>query len=102
MLQCTPAAAATLEEVRQQNAIPGDFGIRLFAARSPEGDVGLGVDFAEQPAEGDEVTEQHGTKLIVAPEISEQLSSLILDVVPDPSANGDAPPQLVLRPSSEG
>ena len=101
MLQCTPAAAATLEDVRERNAIPGNFGIRLFPASSPEGEVGLGLDFAEQPAEGDQVVKQHGTTLMVAPEISDQLSDLVLDVVPDPSSNGHGQPQLVLRPNSD-
>lgn len=100
MLQCTPAAAATLEQVREQNAIPTDVGIRLFPARSPEGEVTLGIDFTE-PAADDQVTEQHGTTLIVAAEISEQLADFTLDVVPDPSTDGAAPPQLVLRPSDE-
>jgi Fe-S cluster assembly iron-binding protein IscA len=99
MLQCTPAAAATLEEVRRQNDLPDEFGVRVFAAQSPEGEVGLGIDFA-QPVAGDEVTEQHGTTLIVASDLQEQLAELTLDVVPDPAANGGAP-QLVLRPTGQ-
>lgn len=101
MLQCTPAAAATLQEVRAQNDIPETFGVRLFAARSPEGEVGLGIDFTDEPAEGDQVTQQHGTTLIVAPEVSEQVSELLLDVVPDPSSDGSGGAQLVLRRSGE-
>jgi Fe-S cluster assembly iron-binding protein IscA len=101
MLQCTPAAAATLEQVREQNSIPENFGVRLFAAQSPEGGVGLGIGFAEQPTEGDEVTQQHGSTLYVAPEVSDELSDVTLDVRPDPSSNGEAAPQLVLRPTSE-
>jgi Fe-S cluster assembly iron-binding protein IscA len=101
MLQCTPAAVATLQQVREQNSIPETFGVRLFAARSPEGGVGLGIGFVEQPAEGDEITQQHGSTLIVAREVSDELSELTLDVIPDPSNNGQEGPQLVLRPSSE-
>jgi Fe-S cluster assembly iron-binding protein IscA len=100
MLTCTPAAAASLEEVRKQNLYPDELGVRIFPAQSPEGEVGLGIDFA-QPAEGDRVTEQHGTTLIVDPELDEQLAELTLDVVPDPSGNGNASPQLVLRPREE-
>ena len=101
MLTCTPAAAASLEEVRKQNLYPDELGVRIFAAQTPEGEVGLGIDFAP-PAEGDRVTEQHGTTLIVDPELDEQLSELTLDVVPDPAGNGNASPQLVLRPCDEG
>lgn len=97
MLQCTPAAAATLEEVRRQNQIPEGHGVRLFPAPTPEGEVGLGVDFTAEPQADDAVTEQHGTTLIVAADINEQLDGLTLDVVPDPSADGNGAPQLVLR-----
>lgn len=102
MLRCTPTAAATLRKVREDNAIPHSYGVRLFAATTPDGDVGLGVDFAAEPAAGDQVTEQHGTTLMVAPELSEQLTNQTLDVVPDPSMDGHGPPQLVLRPTDDG
>jgi Fe-S cluster assembly iron-binding protein IscA len=98
MLECTATAAAALEDVRKQNGFPDDFGVRIHPAQTPDGEVGLGIDFA-QPADGDQVTEQHGTTLIVDPEISDQLSELTLDLVPDPASNGNASPQLVLRPT---
>ena len=101
MLQCTPAAALTLQRVRENNDVPDGFGVRLFAASTPDGGIGLGIDFTPEPAAGDQVTEQHGTKLMVAPEITEQLDDLTLDVVSDPSADGQETPQLVLRPSDE-
>lgn len=99
MLQCTPTAAATLDEVRRRNDLPEEYGVRVAAAPGPDGGVALSISFAEGPAEGDQVAEQHGTTLIVAPEIAEQVSEMTLDVVPDPSANGQSAPQLVLRPS---
>lgn len=98
MLQCTRAAADTLDKVRSQQGLPESFGIRLFPSEVTDGQVGLGLEFAETPAEGDQVTEQHGTRVIVAPEIADELAELTLDVVPDPSSNGNAAPQLVLRP----
>ena len=100
MLQCTQAAAMTLDRVRAEQGLPGTFGVRLFPAEAPEG-VMLGMTFTDTAKEGEEVTEQHGTRLIVAPELASQVADLTLDVVPDPSANGDAPPQLVLRPSAD-
>ena len=102
MLQCTPTAAATLENVRAANDIPDDFGVRVFAAQAPDGSVGLGIDFRAEPAAGDAVTEQHGTTIMVAPELADQLSDVTLDVVPDPTADGNGEPQLVLRPQGEG
>lgn len=99
MLQCTPTAAATLDEVRRSNELPDDVGVRLAASRSPEGEVGLSISFTDTPIEGDQVTHQHGTTLIVASEVSDELDGMTLDVVPDAEADGDAAPQLVLRPS---
>lgn len=100
MLQCTPSAAAALQELRERNAIPGN-GVRFFPVQSADGEVGLGIDFTDQPSAGDAVIQQHGTTVIIAPEISEQLANLTLDVMPDPSRNGERPAQLVLRPSDE-
>ena len=99
MLQCTPAAAAVLDEARRRNSLPDTFGVRVFAAQSPQGEVGLGIDFVEEPAANDQVTHQHGTKLMVAPEVSAELEELTLDVRSDPSADGQAPAELVLRRS---
>lgn len=101
MLQCTRAAADTLEQVRSQQGLPEGVGIRLFPSEVTDGRVGLGLEFADTPAEGDQVTEQHGTRVIVAPEIAEELADLTLDVIPDPSSNGQSAPQLVLRPRTE-
>jgi Fe-S cluster assembly iron-binding protein IscA len=100
MLRCTASAAAVLQELRERNSIPGN-GVRLFAVRSSGGDIRLGMNFTDQPSAGDEVTQQHGTTVIVAPEIAQQVAKLTLDVVPDPSSNGERSPQLVLRPSDE-
>ena len=103
MLQCTPAAVASLEQVREQQGLPEDYGLRLFPAETPEGDVTLGLGFAQAPELGDLVEEQGGTRLFVAPEIADELSDMTLDVYPDPSNNGHGPPQLILRrPDEEG
>lgn len=102
MLQCTPTAAATLDAVRKRNDLPDEYGVRIAAAPSPEGGVGLAISFTEVPADGDQVTQQHGTTLIVAPEVSDQLAEMTLDVIPDPTANGQSSPQLVLRPTNQG
>lgn len=97
MIQCTRAAAATLDQTRIEHGVPVEFGVRLFAAQSAEGEVGLGLEFRPEPLDGDEVAEQFGTRIMVAPEVADQLSDVTLDVIPDPSSNGDRRPQLVLR-----
>ena len=97
MIQCTRAAAATLDQVREQQGVPSNFGVRLFAAPAPQGQVALGLEFAPGPVEGDEVVEQFGTRLMVAPEVVDQLGDVTLDVVHDPSPNGNGTAQLVIR-----
>lgn len=101
MLQCTPAAAATLESVRAQQGLPETSGLRLFPAGLDDGRLTLGIGFAEAPEQGDQVTESHGARLFVAPEIAGELDGLALDAAPEPSANGDQPSQLILRPQGE-
>jgi Fe-S cluster assembly iron-binding protein IscA len=97
MIHCTPAAAATIGQARDRQGIPPDFGVRVFAAESSQGDVGLGLEFAPGPAAGDQVAEEHGIRLMVAAEVANDMPDLTLDVQPSPSADGDSPAQLVLR-----
>jgi Fe-S cluster assembly iron-binding protein IscA len=101
MLQCTQAAAATLREVRQTQGLPESYGIRVFGAPSPDGEVGLGIGFAERPAKGDHVGESAGTRLFVAPDVADNVADMALDVVPPPSNNGREQPKLVLRPAGD-
>lgn len=101
MLQCTPAAAATLDQVREDQGLPENYGLRVFPAQSEQGQVTLGLGFAESPQEGDHVAEAHGAKLFVAPEIAEELAEMALDIQPDPSQDGASEPQLVLRRAEE-
>lgn len=97
MLNCTPAATATLEAVRRDHDIPEAHGVRLFPAPAPGGEVALGIDFAPEPQPGDDVSQQHGTTVMVDQQIAPQLDGLTLDAVPDPTADGNGAPQLVLR-----
>ena len=97
MIHCTRAAAANLDQVREQQGILSDFGVRLFAARCPQGEVGSGLELAPAPVKGGVVVEQFRTRLMVAPEVADQLGDVTLDVVHDPSPNGNGTAQLVIR-----
>ena len=97
MLQCTQTAARSLQELRRSQGIPDTYGVRVFAAKTPEGEAALAIGFADRPDEGDQVAEQHGTRVFVAQEIAEELDHVELDMSPDVSGNGDQPSQLVLR-----
>ena len=84
MLQLTNAAAAQVAQTRQSAGLPDTYGLRLFAEPQPGGGISLGLTFAEVPAEDDQVSEQEGTRLFLAPEVVEPLSSAALDVQETP------------------
>lgn len=101
MLQLTRTAAMALDEVRRQQQIPADYGVRLSGSPTPEGELGLQITFAEAPADTDEVDEQFGTKVFVAQEVVEPLSDVVLDATTAVSSDGEGPAQLLLRRRGE-
>ena len=79
MLQLTHAAATQVAQSRQSQGLPETYGLRVFAEPQPGGGVSLGLTFAEVPAEDDQVSEQEGTLLFLAPEVVEPLATAELD-----------------------
>lgn len=84
MLQVTSAAATQIAQARESQGIPDTFGVRVFGEPQPNGGISLGLVFAEVPAEDDQVTEQEGTRIFVAPEVVEPLAAAALDVEETP------------------
>ena len=84
MLQMTSQAAATLNRTREKEGLPEHFGVRIFAAPSPETNSSqkavFGFGFVDAPQEGDEIGEAEGTTYYVAPEVAEPLNDVVLDV----------------------
>jgi len=101
MLQVTENAATTLDEVKRQNEIPDDYGLRLSGMANPEGQLEVRIEFADSPRESDAVQEQHGTKVFLAEEVVEPLAGATLDVTVPVRADGSTAPQLVLRPQED-
>lgn len=87
MLLLTNAAANQVAQARESQGIPEAFGLRVFAEPQPGGGVEIGLTFAEVPAEDDQVSEQEGTKLFIAPEVVEPLASAALDVAQTPEGS---------------
>lgn len=98
MLQITHAAAELLTEIRREQDVPDDHGLRVFAETSTADEVSIGIGFTEAPAAGDQVSEQDGLKIFVAPEVAAPLTDTAIDVTPA----GDGAARLVFRPQSEG
>lgn len=93
MLQLSENAATALEEARSAQDVPEGYGVRIAAQPGPDGQMGIALGFVEQPLEGDEVTEQSGTELYIAPEVAEPLADSMLDV-----ESGDQGQELVIKP----
>lgn len=96
MLELTQSAADALDQARTEQDVPEDHGIRVSAQPGPDGQTGLAVGFAEGPAEGDEVTEQAGTTLFVAEELTGPLAESVIDL-----QDTEQGQQLVVRPQEE-
>jgi len=98
VLQITHDAAQLLTELRRGQDLPEDHGLRVFAeSTQPEGEITIGLGFADAPAQGDQVTEQEGLKLFVAPELAEPLTDAAIDV----TKADDGASRLVFRPQAE-
>ena len=95
-MQVTSDAANVLAEARDAQELPEEYGVRVFAQADESGQAALALAFAEQPAEGDQVTEQDGTEIYVAPELAEPLAGSTLDVTDGPDG-----PELTLVPRED-
>ena len=96
MLEITKGAAALLTELRKGQEVPENYGVRVFPETAQPGEVTIGLGFAEQPAAGDQVTEQDGMKVFVAPELAAPLEDAAIDVTQE-----DGAARLVFRPQGE-
>jgi Fe-S cluster assembly iron-binding protein IscA len=81
MLQLTRAAALEVAEARRAQGLPDEVGVRVFGQAEPGGELTVELTFVEVPAEDDQVSEQAGTWLFVAPELAAPLSSAAIDVM---------------------
>src|SRR5438552_15343756 len=97
MFQLTHAAATQLAEARNAQGYPETFGLRVYGEPRSGGGMAVGITFAELPAAGDEVTEQEGTRMFIAPEVAGSLASTALDVEETPDGA-----KLVLTPQEMG
>lgn len=96
MLQVTDSAVAVLEDARKGQGVPAEHGVRIGTQTDPNGQPAIALGFVETPMEGDELIEQSGTKVFVAPELVEPLSAMIVDVEEAP--DGD---QLAILPQTD-
>ena len=82
MLQITHSAASFLSEIRRGQDVPETYGLRVFPESTEPGEITIGLGFTDAPADGDQVTEQDGLRVFVAPELAMPLDDAAIDVAP--------------------
>jgi Fe-S cluster assembly iron-binding protein IscA len=97
VLQITHDAAQLITALRRGQDVPEDHGLRIYAEASEPREVTIALGFTDSPGKGDQVTEQEGLKVFVAPEVAAPLEDAAIDVTP---AN-DGAQRLVFRPQGE-
>ncbi|HUH08203.1 MAG TPA: hypothetical protein VML96_10415 [Egibacteraceae bacterium] len=96
MLEVSQTAASALDQARSAQDLPETFGVRIFGEPGPSGQVSVAMGFVEEPLEGDQVTEQAGTHIFIAPEVAQPVSDSVMDL--QQTEDG---PRLVIRSQEE-
>jgi Fe-S cluster assembly iron-binding protein IscA len=96
MLELSPAAVTYVQERRRAFELPESAGLRIWL--DPERERwSMKIGFRREPSMEDDVIEQTGARVFVAPELVDALTGRLLDV------NDEAdPPRLVLRSPGRG
>jgi Fe-S cluster assembly iron-binding protein IscA len=97
MFQVTHAAALKVADVRRSQGVPDAAGLRVFEQARSNGERSFGLAFSEAPAQGDEISEQEGTRVFLAAEVAVPLADSALDVESTPEGS-----QLVLTRQDPG
>lgn len=96
MLEVTSGAVALLNEIRREQSVPEEHGLRVFPEMTQPGEVAIGLGFTESPTPGDQVTEKDGLRVFVAQELASPLQDAAIDVTQEGGAS-----QLVFRPQGD-
>ena len=92
MIKLTHDAAALLTDARAASGAPDQYGVRFYVVDTPQQGQALAFDFVERPEPQDEVADQEGLPVYVAPELSNIVHDSTLD-----AKKTDGRAQLVLR-----
>ena len=94
MLQITQEATGVVQEMRAQRGIPDGYGLRVYSDNTDDGQQAIRLGFADEPFEGDQVTEAESARVFVSPDLADALADIVIDVDRD-----DEEIRLVLRPT---
>jgi iron-sulfur cluster assembly protein len=79
MLTLTESARELVRDMVSAENAPEGSGLRIAAAHDEDGGPALSLELATEPAEGDEVLDEEGTRVFLEPEAASMLDDKILD-----------------------
>jgi Fe-S cluster assembly iron-binding protein IscA len=79
MLTMTEQAKDVVKEMVNAGGAPEGSGIRIASEPGAGGAEGLSLAIAEQPAEGDQVVEEDGSRVFLEPRAASMLDDKVLD-----------------------
>jgi Fe-S cluster assembly iron-binding protein IscA len=100
MLELTESAKEMVRDMVSTGDAPAGSGLRITAAHDQDGGPALAIDLAAEPAEGDQVLDEDGTRVFLEPEAAALLDDKVLDAERhddhyhfslEDQAGGDAP-----------
>jgi Fe-S cluster assembly iron-binding protein IscA len=94
MLQLTPEANGVVRAMREERGIPDEYGLRVYSDSTDDGQQAIRLGFADEPFEGDKVTEDEAARVFVSPDLAEALDDIVIDV-----DQAGEETRLVLRPT---
>jgi iron-sulfur cluster assembly protein len=78
MLTLTESAKEMVRDMVSAESAPEGSGLRIAAAHSEDGGPALTLELATEPAEGDQVLDDEGTRVFLEPEAASLLDDKIL------------------------
>jgi iron-sulfur cluster assembly protein len=79
MLMLTESAKEMVRDMVSTGDAPDGTGLRITAAHDEDGGPALSIELASEPAEGDQVLDEDGTRVFLEPEAASLLDDKVLD-----------------------
>ena len=79
MLTLTEAAKEMVRDMVSAGDAPEGSGLRIAAAHDEDGGPALSLELANEPAEGDQVLDEDGTRVFLEPAAASLLDDKVLD-----------------------
>jgi len=79
MLTLTDSAKDVVRDMVESGGAPEGSGIRIASEQGADGSEGLSLSLASQPAEGDQVVDEDGSRVFLEPRAAAMLDDKVLD-----------------------